>query len=844
MAQIDMNVVHEFVSEIKQPQQERNSVYSAIVSNIDSEGVVWVNIAGSDKETPTALTSAEVKKGDSVSVEFRNNKWYIGGNYTDRSAGVGRVGRVEETAQSAKIAADSAVNEAQRAHEAADQAVADAGRAAEAAENAEASATSASESAASASQSASTAGENASRAQAASQAAQQAALSSLTTDTIHYLATSQGSGVTRSTSGWTTTIQTMTETNKYLWTYHTYTTAGGATTETDPVITGVYGEKGADGTSVTILGSYNTLAELQAAHPTGSLGDAYMVSGDLYVWNGSAWGDVGQIQGPQGPQGIAGTSVTISSIAYAVTTTDSEPSSYPYSTVPTVAEGSWLWTKTTFSDGSSAIMKAKQGESGVGVQSVQPQYHLHTSSTATEQEIASWTWSMSLTYQTGKYIWTRDFITYDDSTTGTSTAIYNQALTEACEDAAEALGLIQEQQEYFWHDTLGAHVLSSADTSNVRYRTDIKGAGFEINQVPASGSEVTVATFGASGAQIGQSGAAHSVIDADGQRFYASDGSTQLANIGYAPGTGASGTATAPFFTFGTRASGVIGNYSMVEGLQNKASGYCSHAEGSTTIAGGKYSHAEGCNTQATNNEAHAEGYGTLANGKDSHAEGDSTRANEYCSHAEGYYTTAAGAYSHAQNRNAIAAKQAQTALGTYNEEDIATTTTHPSGTTSYGQYAVIVGNGTSLSARSNALTVDWSGNVEAAGDITVEGHDSAIGSCVVGTSASVNVSASTYTTITSISLTAGTWIVKGMCSYPTTSTTVVRKAARLYNVTSSSAVSRTLVSQVTNCAGQVHNQTIGYVTLTSAATIAIQGYHDRSTALSITGDIEAIRIV
>lgn len=69
---------------------------------------------------------------------------------------------------------------------------------------------------------------------------------------------------------------------------------------------------GADGTSVSILGSYATEAALRAAHPTGSTGDAYIVSGDLYVWNGSDWENVGRIKGdtgatgPQGPQGIQG----------------------------------------------------------------------------------------------------------------------------------------------------------------------------------------------------------------------------------------------------------------------------------------------------------------------------------------------------------------------------------------------------------------------------------------------------------------------------------------------------------------------------------------------------------
>jgi hypothetical protein len=59
---------------------------------------------------------------------------------------------------------------------------------------------------------------------------------------------------------------------------------------------------------VTILGSYNTYAELIAAHPMGNVGDGYLVNGDLYVWNANnnAWENVGRIQGPEGPRGIQG----------------------------------------------------------------------------------------------------------------------------------------------------------------------------------------------------------------------------------------------------------------------------------------------------------------------------------------------------------------------------------------------------------------------------------------------------------------------------------------------------------------------------------------------------------
>ena len=73
------------------------------------------------------------------------------------------------------------------------------------------------------------------------------------------------------------------------------------------------GADGKDGTSITILGSYSTEAELIAAHPTGNKGDGYLVEGNLYVWDisTSAWKNVGSIQGPAGTDGINGVSPTV-----------------------------------------------------------------------------------------------------------------------------------------------------------------------------------------------------------------------------------------------------------------------------------------------------------------------------------------------------------------------------------------------------------------------------------------------------------------------------------------------------------------------------------------------------
>lgn len=73
---------------------------------------------------------------------------------------------------------------------------------------------------------------------------------------------------------------------------------------------GPQGPKGADGRSLQILGYYDTVQELQNAHPTGNPGDCYMVGkpGHLYTWNvdDRVWSDAGQLEGPQGPKGNDG----------------------------------------------------------------------------------------------------------------------------------------------------------------------------------------------------------------------------------------------------------------------------------------------------------------------------------------------------------------------------------------------------------------------------------------------------------------------------------------------------------------------------------------------------------
>jgi hypothetical protein len=95
-------------------------------------------------------------------------------------------------------------------------------------------------------------------------------------------------------------------TNNYTITF-TYDSPSGAYTLTKKVSI-TLSIQGKDGTSVNILGSYNSLEELKQAHPTGNVGDAYIVQGDMYVWSTeeNTWVDVGNIQGPAGTNGKDG----------------------------------------------------------------------------------------------------------------------------------------------------------------------------------------------------------------------------------------------------------------------------------------------------------------------------------------------------------------------------------------------------------------------------------------------------------------------------------------------------------------------------------------------------------
>lgn len=127
--------------------------------------------------------------------------------------------------------------------------------------------------------------------------------------TEYYLATSASSGVTTSTSGWSTTVQPISPSKKYLWNYEIIAyTDGTSDPPSDPRIIGVYGDKGDPGkdaysyklrSNITAIPLDNNGAPVDSAKSLTLTGNIFKGSSSISVstsytikaiitWNGTA----------------------------------------------------------------------------------------------------------------------------------------------------------------------------------------------------------------------------------------------------------------------------------------------------------------------------------------------------------------------------------------------------------------------------------------------------------------------------------------------------------------------------------------------------------------------------
>ena len=221
----------------------------------------------------------------------------------------------------------------------------------------------------------------------------------------------------------------------------------------------------------------------------------------------------------------------------------------------------------------------------------------------------------------------------------------------------------------------------------------ISNFGFDINL----DSSTNIANFGTNGARIGKLSGAHSVIDANGQRFYATNGTTQLANIGYGLSEEFGVLSSNPYYTFGTRENDYAEAYDQTKTYNV---GDCCSYDDKLWV----------CKEKIETPMNWDSNYWIEINiGSYSFSNGKRNISSNLCSYAEGMATRALGTYSHAQNEGTITYKRSQTVIGTYNKLDVY----QGDHLNLKGRYSFIIGNGSNFNDRSNGLAITWNGTVE-----------------------------------------------------------------------------------------------------------------------------------
>ncbi len=429
---------------------------------------------------------------------------------------------------------------------------------------------------------------------------------------------------------------------------------------------GPQGQPGADGTSFVVKGRFDTLAELESAHPAGQTGDAYAVGtpedNTVYLWSADAqaWQDVGSLQGPEGPegkqgpvgpQGPPGSTEAADAAAQAAQTAAGQAAAAAAAkqdkltgtagqVVGFNAEGEAVAQPGVGRSMSGQTVEPVQGETvtaGTGAE-IFNDYRARTFGTngaASTGNIASGSYSHAegcYTTASGAYAHAEGRLTIASGQNSHAEGLETKASGTWCPHAE---GWKTEATGSYTH-VEGHSTTASGDTAHAE--------GFHSkatkNSAHAEGNSTT-----ASGDSAHAEGTS---TKAQGSASHAEGGSTTASgDVSHAEGSNTSAE----------------GDYSHSEGNSTTSAGESSHAEGSSTSAFNKGDHAEGINSIAgvgdgtTHTSAcHAEGCGTKATGDNgSHAEGERTTASALSAHAEGWLSEASGAHAHAEGSHTAA---------------------------------------------------------------------------------------------------------------------------------------------------------------------------------------------
>lgn len=193
------------------------------------------------------------------------------------------------------------------------------------------------------------------------------------------------------------------------------------------------------------------------------------------------------------------------------------------------------------------------------------------------------------------------------------------------------------------------------------------------------------------------------------------------------------------------------------------------------------------------------------------------------------------GDYSVTVGEGLIASSDNQTAIGKYNVGDANDT------------YALVIGNGTDDSHRSNAFTLDWDGNV-----VCNEVNGLALQSMgeIREASGTESVETATNRNVASIRLPPGTWLVNARLQYPNNSTG--RRAAKLSMTSedSGSPISADVRNAVSGAVTHVQTERVFAITDSDVdgeddgkAPVYLVAWQNSGSTLSCSGSMQAVRL-
>lgn len=232
---------------------------------------------------------------------------------------------------------------------------------------------------------------------------------------------------------------------------------------------GIQGPSGANGQTLYTWVKYATSASgaNMSDDPSGKtyIGLAYNKTTATESTNASdyTWSLIKGDKGDTGAagRGIKGTPVTTYQSG---TTATTPPTGTWSSSIPTVAQGSYLWSKTvyTYTDNSTSTVYAvnrnpsdgkngtngTDGKDGKGIKSTATSYQASSSGTT----VPTGTWTSAVPSTTaGQYLWTRTITTYTDNTTSTAYSVGRNGTNGA--DAAVMSATAPSDTSKLWYDT-------------------------------------------------------------------------------------------------------------------------------------------------------------------------------------------------------------------------------------------------------------------------------------------------------------------------------------------------------------------------------------------------------